>query len=386
MIPILDLTLQNAALQPQLDNAILGVVHSGQYILGKTVADFELAMADWLTEKAPYLDTRPHVISCANGSDALYLALKALNIGAGDEVITTPFTYIATSESILRAGAKPVFVDIEPDTFNLDVTQLHAKLTPATRAIMPVHLFGRPANMQAVMTIARQQNLKVIEDCAQAIGAMTTVDGQLTPVGLIGDIGCFSFFPSKNLGAFGDGGMCVTQDAAMANTLGMMRVHGSRERYYHEISGINSRLDALQAAVLSIKLPHLNGYNAQRQQVAERYCALLDSLSAHLVCPQPVDATQTHVYHQFTVRLKEGNRQTLLNQLQQAGVQTMIYYPVPAYRQPSHSELNSQANDFPVCETVSQQVFSLPMFPELSEAQQVQVVNALTQALTLVAA
>jgi dTDP-4-amino-4,6-dideoxygalactose transaminase len=381
MIPILDLTLQNAALQPALDQAILAVVHSGQYILGNTVEQFEQAMARWLDAAQP-----PHVISCANGSDALYLALKTLGIGAGDEVLTTPFTYIATSESILRAGATPVFVDIEPDTFNLDVTQLAHKITPKAKAIMPVHLFGRPANMQAVMTLARQHGLKVIEDCAQAIGASATVDGQKQSVGLMGDIGCFSFFPSKNLGAFGDGGMCVTRDADLAQTLRMMRVHGSRERYYHEISGINSRLDALQAAILSVKLPHLKAYNQGRQQVAARYRELLGSLNPQLVCPADPDAGSTHVYHQFTVRLTDSslNRQTLLARL--PGVQTMIYYPVPAYRQPSHAVLGLNPANYPVCEQYSQQVFSLPMFPELTPVQQQTVADQLSQAMALVAA
>jgi len=382
MIPILDLTPQNQALQPQLDNAILDVVHSGQYILGKTVEQFERAMARWLDTALP-----PHVISCANGSDALYLALKTLGIGPGDEVITTPFTYIATSESILRAGATPVFVDIDATSFNLDTHQLTDKLTAKTRAVMPVHLFGYPANMPAVMAFARQHGLKVIEDCAQAIGATTTVDGQVTPVGLIGDIGCFSFFPSKNLGAFGDGGMCVTRDETLAQTLSMMRVHGSRERYYHEISGINSRLDAIQAAILSVKLPHLTTYNTQRQQVAERYRQYLSHLKPYLVCPEaPVNGT-THVYHQFTVRLVDAaiSRSALLDKLVQAGIQTMIYYPVPAYRQPSHSCLGLLPDTFPQSEMYSQQVFSLPMFPELTEDQQKKVCDQLAQLLSKVA-
>ena len=381
MIPILDLTLQNAALQPELDQAILAVVHSGQYILGKTVDQFEQAMALWLD--AAQL---PHVVSCANGSDALYLALKALGIGPGDEVLTTPFTYIATSESILRAGATPVFVDVEADTFNLDVLQLAEKITPRTKAIMPVHLFGRPANMQAIMNLSRKHGLKVIEDCAQAIGACTTVDSIIQKVGLIGDVGCFSFFPSKNLGAFGDGGMCVTRDAELAQTLRMMRVHGSRERYYHEISGINSRLDAIQAAILDVKLPHLNRYNQGRQQVADRYRQLLAPLANRLVCPAEPEVGSTHVYHQFTVRLNDAaiKRQTLLERLQ--GVQTMIYYPVPAYRQPSHAQLGLNAADYPVCEQYSHQVFSLPMYPELAAEQQQQVADQLIQAMALVAA
>jgi dTDP-4-amino-4,6-dideoxygalactose transaminase len=378
MIPILDLTPQNAALQPELDQAILGVVHSGQYILGETVSRFEQAMATWLNAELP-----PQVISCANGSDALYLALKTLGIGAGDEVITTPFTYIATSESILRTGATPVFVDVDPLTMNMDVGQLPQALSPRTKAIMPVHLFGLPADMPAIMAFAQTHGLKVIEDCAQAIGASVVMaPGQSpTPVGMIGDIGCFSFFPSKNLGAFGDGGMCITRHQAYADTLRMMRVHGSKQRYYHEISGINSRLDALQAAILAVKLPHLTRYNQQRQAVAAGYTQnwatpLATVLSPAIVAP----AGYTHVYHQYTVRLNQPNSQKrdhLLAFLSEHGVQTMVYYPVPAYRQPSHAALNLLPQAFPVCEALCNSVFSLPMFPELTPEQQTVVLTTL---------
>jgi dTDP-4-amino-4,6-dideoxygalactose transaminase len=371
MIPILDLTLQNAALQPELDQVILGVVHSGQYILGETVSRFEQAMATWLNAETP-----PQVISCANGSDALYLALKTLGIGTGDEVITTPFTYIATSESILRTGATPVFVDVDPLTMNMDVGQLPQALSPRTKAIMPVHLFGLPADMPAIMAFAQTHGLKVIEDCAQAIGASVVMapDQSPTPVGLIGDIGCFSFFPSKNLGAFGDGGMCVTRHQGYADTLRMMRVHGSKQRYYHQISGINSRLDALQAAILAVKLPHLTRYNQQRQAVAAGYTQnwgqqwahpLATVLSPAMVAP----VGYTHVYHQYTVKLNQPNsqkRDQLLAFLSEHGVQTMVYYPVPAYRQPSHAALNL-----------------LPqVFPELTPEQQVVVLKTLTAGVT----
>jgi dTDP-4-amino-4,6-dideoxygalactose transaminase len=378
MISILDLTRQNQQLQPALDEAVCRVIASGQYILGPTVQQFEQAMGQWLNPQQP-----PHVVGCANGSDALFLALKALNIGPGDEVITTPFTYIATSESIIRAGATPVFIDVEPDSYNMDPTQLADALTPRTKAIMPVHLFGRPANMTAIMAFARHHGLKVIEDCAQAIGAV--YEG--TPVGLLGDIGCFSFFPSKNLGAFGDGGMCVTPYTHLAETLQMLRVHGSRQRYYHELSGINSRLDAMQAAILQVKLPHLKGYNQQRQQVAQRYHQGLAALSSVLMPPFPtVSAGCSQVFHQYTVTLaKDFTAETrdavVAHMAAQGQVQTMIYYPVPAYRQPSHAFLGLAPQRFAVCEQLTQRVFSLPMFPEITEAEQNTVLQALKQAL-----
>lgn len=372
MIPILNLTRQYEQLKDKIDQALIGVAASGHYILGPEVKAFEQEMADYLNVK--------HVIGCANGTDALFLALKALKIGAGDEVITTPFSYMATSESIVRAEATPVFVDIEPGTMNFDVKLLEAAITPKTKAILPVHIFGQAANMDEVQRLAKAHNLTVIEDCAQAIGS----EYKGVKVGTIGEIGCFSFFPSKNLGAFGDGGMCTTNSDELAERLRMLRVHGSRKRYYHEEPGLNSRLDELQAAILRIKLPHIDEWNHARKAVADRYDTLLKPLAEYLTTPQR-DADSKHVFHQYTLQLKGPNpaqfRETLQKKLQEAGVQSMIYYPVPLYKQQTHADLNLNASDYPICEDISDRVLSLPMFPELRLDEQEQVIKALSEAL-----
>jgi len=349
------------------------VAASGHYILGPEVKAFEEEMAQYLGVK--------HVIGCANGTDALFLALKALRIGEGDEVITTPFSYMATSESIVRAGATPVFIDIEPDSMNFDVTLLEAAITPRTKAILPVHIFGQAANMDEVNRIAKAHNLTVIEDCAQAIGS----EYKGKKVGGIGDIGCFSFFPSKNLGCLGDGGMCTTNDDELAERLRMLRVHGSRQRYYHEEPGLNSRLDEIQAAVLRVKLQHIDEWNKNRQAVADRYDSLLKPLADWVKTPFR-HSEGNHVFHQYTLQLQGAEEPAKLRgevqkKLQEAGIQSMIYYPVPLYKQQTHADLHLNASDFPVCERISDQVLSLPMFPELSSDEQQQVADALTQVL-----
>ncbi len=376
MIPILNLTRQYEQLKTKIDEALIRVAASGHYILGPEVSAFEAEMAKYLGVK--------HVIGCANGTDALFLALKALKIGAPvdaqDEVITTPFSYMATSESIVRAGARPVFVDIEPDTMNMDVSLLEAAITPNTKAILPVHIFGQAANMDEIRRVAKAHNLFIVEDCAQAIGS--EYKGQ--KVGGLGEIGCFSFFPSKNLGAFGDGGMCTTNDDDLAERLCMLRVHGSRKRYYHEESGLNSRLDEIQAAILRIKLPHIDEWNHARQAVASRYDELLKPVAASLKTPYRI-AGNKHVFHQYTVQLQGANpsqlRADLQQKLQDAGIQSMIYYPVPLYAQQTHADLKLNPADFPVCEDISNRVLSLPMFPELTVQEQEQVAQALTNAL-----
>lgn len=372
MIPILNLTRQYEQLKDKIDQALIGVAASAHYILGPEVKAFEQEMAEYLGVK--------HVIGCANGTDALFLALKALKIGEGDEVITTPFSYMATSESIVRAGATPVFVDIVPCTMNFDVKKLEAAITSKTKAILPVHIFGQAVDMAAVQQLAKAHNLTIIEDCAQAIGS----EFKGAKVGGIGDIGCFSFFPSKNLGAFGDGGMCTTNSDELAERLRMLRVHGSRKRYYHEEPGLNSRLDEIQAAVLRVKLPHIDEWNHARQAVANRYDELLKPLAEYLETPYR-DADAKHVFHQYTIQLKGQNpaklREELQKKLQDAGVQSMIYYPVPLYKQQTHADLNLKPADFPICEDISDRVLSLPMFPELRVDEQEQVVKALSEAL-----
>lgn len=372
MIPILNLTRQYEQLKDRIDQALIRVASSGHYILGPEVTAFEQEMADYLQVK--------HVIGCANGTDALFLALKALKIGAGDEVITTPFSYMATSESIVRAEAKPVFVDIDADTMNFNISQLEAAITPNTKAILPVHIFGQAVDMDAVRAVAEKHRLAIVEDCAQAIGS----DYKGKKVGTIGDIGCFSFFPSKNLGAFGDGGMCTTQDDALAERLRMLRVHGSRKRYYHEEPGLNSRLDEIQAAILRVKLPHIDEWNHARQAVAHRYDTLLAPLAEWIQTPRRAE-NSGHVFHQYTIQLTGSHpvqlREQIQQQLQAAQVQSMIYYPVPLYKQQTHANLNLNPTDFPVCEEISDRVLSLPMFPELRLDEQEQVVHALTAAI-----
>jgi dTDP-4-amino-4,6-dideoxygalactose transaminase len=371
MIPILNLTRQYDRLKDKINQAMIDVAASGHYILGPNVQAFEKEMAS-------YLDVK-YVWGCANGTDALFLALAALKIGAGDEVITTPFSYMATSESISRVGAKPVFTDIDPATFNMDLDGLEALITPNTKAIIPVHLYGQSVDMDRLMAIAKKHNLAVIEDCAQAIGA----EWKGRKVGTIGDIGCFSFFPSKNLGAFGDGGMVTTNDEPLSERLKMLRVHGSRKRYYHEEAGLNSRLDELQAAILRVKLPFIDEWNGNRRNIAHRYNELLKPLAS--VLETPIEAEHTvPVYHQYTLKFKTETaelRDRVQAELQQEGVQTMIYYPVPLYSQQTHADLGLKPSDFPLTERVSHQVLSLPIFPEMTEEEQNTVVEALNKVL-----
>lgn len=367
MIPILELTRQYARFQKEINQALTNVAASGHYILGPNVQAFE-------EEAARYLGVK-HAIGCASGTDALFLAMKALKIGSGDEVLTTPFTYIATSESIALAGAKPVFSDVDRGTFNLNTTKLESLITPRTKAILPVHLYGLPANMEPIMDLARKHNLYVVEDCAQAIGA----EYKGRKVGSIGDVGCFSFFPTKNLGAFGDGGLVTTNDDTLADRLRMLRVHGSRTRYYHEEAGLNSRLDEMQAAILRIKLPCIDEFNARRNEIARRYDELLAPLSQYLEIPL-IPEGRTHVFHQYTIKLKTDNRELrdrLQGALREAGVMSMIYYPVPLYEQQTHAALNCNPADYPQSERLRYQVLSLPMFPELTDHEIQTVVQTL---------
>lgn len=367
-IPLLDLAQQYQGLQQQLDQAVLRIMNSGRYIGGATVTTFEQEFAD-------YLGTE-HCVSCNSGTDALFLALRALDIGPGDTVVTTPFTFIATVEMISAVGATPVFVDIEAETFNLDLDQLarllESPIQPKPKAILPVHLFGRPLDMTTLMALAEAHEIPVIEDCAQATGA--TWQGQ--QVGSFGMTGCFSFFPTKNLGAFGDGGAIATNNPQLAQRLRSLKEHGATRRYYHEEIGINSRLDALQAAILSVKLGYLDQWNQQRRQVARRYQQLLAPLpDLHL--PQDVPG---HVWNQYSLRLApHQDRDRLRSRLQDQGVGTMVYYPTPLHSQPVYRHLGYVEGDFPVTEAVCSQVLSLPMFPELQAQQQEQVMYRLKE-------
>ena len=375
IIPPFDLSEQYKLIGKEINQAVLDVLASGRYIGGAIVETFEQQLADYVGVS--------ECVSCNSGTDALYLALRALKIGAGDEVITTPFTFVATGETISAVSATPVFVDIDPQTFNLDLSQVEAAITSRTKAIIPVHLFGQPVNMTRLMAIAEAHRLAVIEDCAQATGAEWA--GQ--KVGSIGQIGCFSFYPTKNLGACGDGGAITTNDPEIAATLRMLRDHGRRSGYYHEEFGVNSRLDAVQAAILQIKLGYLDRWNDQRRVIADRYHQLLQPLS-RVVTPQP-SANGRHVWNQYTVRIvddfsqpKTGElRDRVRTQLQAKGVNSMVYYPLPLHLQPIYHSLGYLPDRLPVSDRAAHEVLSLPMFPELAIEQQDQVVYSLKDCL-----
>ena len=390
-VPPFSLSQQINDLGADLEEAVLGVLRSGQYIGGPQIKRFEDAFAVSVGCS--------HAVGCNSGTDALILALRALGIGDGDEVITCSFSFFATAEAISAVGATPVFVDVDPATYLIDLDQIEAAITPATKALMPVHLFGRPVDMTRLMAIANTHNLRVIEDCAQATGARWNDK----PVGSYGDVGCFSFFPTKNLGAAGDAGAVTTSDADLAQTMRELAVHGMPERYLHTSLGYNSRLDAIQAAVLNVKLPKLEAWISKRTAIAERYRDALGDLNG-LTLPTADDG---HSWNQFVVRIGScPNGQQLCNAscnpsstsarhgipesccrdwvkqtLQERGVSTIIYYPIPIHRQPAYAHLGLKQGSLPVTEQLCSQVLSLPIFPELSEAQQQAVIDTVLQLL-----
>lgn len=371
-IPPLDLSRQYKIISEEVNAAVLGILASGRYIGGPSVAGFEQQFAAYTGVS--------ECVACNSGTDALYLALRALQIGPGDEVITTPFTFIATAEVITAVGATPVFVDIDAQTFNFDVTQIAAAITDKTKAIMPVHLFGQPLDMNTVMDLAEAHGIAVIEDCAQATGAEWA--GQ--KVGSIGHIGCFSFFPTKNLGACGDGGAVITNDKSIAASIRKLREHGMSARYCHEATGINSRLDVIQAAILQIKLRYLDRWNDARREVAAGYHQLLKPVP-ELVLPQETPGGRA-VWNQYTIRLTQDSsnsryRDEVRSQLQQLGISSMVYYPLPLHLQPVYKELGYQPGQLSVTEQTCHEVLSLPMFPELSFEEQQQVVYGLKDCL-----
>ncbi|MBE3550231.1 MAG: pleiotropic regulatory protein [Brockia lithotrophica] len=361
-IPILDLAPEVEELWEELQAAIVRVLRSGQFILGPEVEAFEREVAEYLGVK--------HAIGVNSGTDALVLSLRALGIGPGDEVITTPFTFFATAEAIHLVGATPVFVDIDPESFNLDPNRIEEAITPRTRAILPVHLYGRPADMDAILAIARAHGLKVIEDTAQAFGAV--VGGK--KAGTLGDVGAFSFFPSKNLGAYGDGGLVATDDDEVAERVRMLRAHGSRRKYVNEMIGYNSRLDALQAAILRIKLPHIDRWNAARRLVARRYNALLEGIPG-IVIP---DVQEGYVFHQYTIRVLGGKRDAVRRFLADRGIATMVYYPVPLHRLPVYA---TPSGEFPEAERAASEVLSLPIWPKLPPSTLHEVAHAVREAI-----
>jgi dTDP-4-amino-4,6-dideoxygalactose transaminase len=353
-IPILDLQPQIEAHFDEFNAAFQRVLRSGQFILGPEEQAFE-------EEAAAYLGAR-HAIGLNSGTDALFIALRALGIGPGDEVVTTPFTFFATAEAISHVGATPVFVDIEEATFNLDLDLVERAITPRTKAIIPVHLFGRPCAMDRCMSLAETYGVKIVEDCAQSFGA--TWNGR--KAGTFGDFGCYSFFPTKNLSTFGDGGMLTTNDDTLAAEARMLRSHGSRKKYHNETVGYNSRLDELHASLLRIKLPHIDRWNSLRRDVATRYHKFLSKTSA-IVLPEIVDG---HVFHQFTIRVTNGDRDRYQAALTECGIQSMVYYPVPVHRFSLYQESHSAAS-CPVAERAAKEVLSLPIWPEL-EVEEIQ--------------
>ncbi|MEJ2182279.1 MAG: DegT/DnrJ/EryC1/StrS family aminotransferase [Nitrospirota bacterium] len=351
MIQMVNLKKHFEEIRDEVVDTLIEVLESTRYVLGPHVEEFERAVADYCGAAEG--------VGVASGTDALHLSVKGLGIGKGDEVITTPFTFFATVESIMYENATPVFADIEPDTFNIDPAKIEQRITPRTRAIMPVHMFGHPADMDGIMDIARRHGLRVIEDCAQAFGA--GIRGR--KVGGFGDTGCFSFYPSKNLGAFGDGGMVVMKhNGAMAAEMRRLRNHGSRGGYAHESVGFNSRLDELQAAFLLIKMKRIDTYNEKRRAKAALYT---EALSPHAACPVQRDGC-VHVYHQYTIRT--ARRDEVQRKLREAGIASTIYYPVPVHLQPAMASMGFKAGDYPVAEQASREVLSLPICPETEES------------------
>lgn len=365
-IPPFDVTQQYQQIGDDINRAVAAVLASGKYIGGSDVTNLE-------TEFAQYIGSN-YAVACNSGTDALYLSLRALSIGPGDEVITTPFTFFASAEVIDLVGAKPVFVDIEAHSYNIDLAKIEGAITERTRAILPVHLFGRPVDMTQLVAIAQKYNLHVVEDVAQATGA--TWAGK--KAGTFGDTGCFSFYPTKNLGACGDGGAIVTDRAEIAEQIRVLREHGSPKRYYHTVLGVNSRLDAIQAAILRVKLPYLDKWNHLRSEICDRYDRYLSHIEGILTPPR----SSGNVWNQYTIELIGYNRDLVQEKLREQGVITMVYYPLPLHLQAVYEHLGYKRGSFPVAEAACDRVLSLPLFPELSEEQQVAVVNALKSALT----
>ena len=362
-IPLLDLKAQFATIKDDVNRAIQEVLESQHFILGPKVDECEKAIAAY--------SSCSHGIGVSSGSDALLACLMAENIGAGDEVITTPYTFFATVGAISRLGATPVFVDIDPATYNMDVAQIAAKITKRTRAIMPVHLYGQMTEMDPVMHLAEKHNLVVIEDAAQAIGA----EYKGRRAGSIGHYGCFSFFPSKNLGAIGDAGMIVTNDAQRAEKLKVLRGHGAKPKYYHRVVGGNFRLDAIHAAVVSAKLPHLDSWTAGRQRNAKRYDQLFRQ--ANLPITLPVVTTDRHIFNQYVIR--STSRDELQTFLKNKGIGSEVYYPVPMHLQDCFAYLGIKAGEFPESERAAKESLAIPVYPELNDAQARYVVEAIAE-------
>ena len=362
-IHMADLYGQYLKIKDEVDTAIQEVIQSTVFIKGGKVVDFEKSLGNYL---------KTHVVACGNGTDALQIAFMALELQPGDEVITTPFTFVATAEVLALLGLKPVFVDVCPATYNMDVTKIEAAITPRTRAILPVHLYGQSADMESIMRIARQHGLNVVEDSAQSIGTdFTFSDGTKSKSGTIGNIGCTSFFPSKTLGAFGDGGAIFSSDEKLAARIRSIANHGMKVRYYYERIGVNSRLDSLQAAILNVKLTYLDQYITARQKVADWYDRHLSEIEP-IKLPERV-LSSTHTFHQYTIRTEK--RDQLQQYLKENGIPSMVYYPEAIHLQEAYRYLGYVQGSFPVAEQLAKQVLSLPMHTELDEEQLSYITN-----------
>lgn len=370
-VPILDLSRSFGEIKPEVFAAMERIFTAQSFILGQEVKTFE-AHCD------SYLDVpEGSCVGCASGTDALLLALMACDIHAGDEVITTPFTFFATSGTIARLGATPVFADIDPSTYNIDIAQAMSRITPKTKAFLPVHLFGQMAPIEGVIDELHERGIMTIEDTAQAFGATRFADGGILRAGTLGDVGCYSFFPTKNLGGCGDGGMVVTRSKERAERLRRLRVHGSGTTYYHDEIGINSRLDALQAAILDIKLSRLESWNEERRKIADYYRLLFKTYDVQEFITAPSElAGNYHIYHQYVIRVRE-NRDALMEYLNAEGFAVRVYYPLPLHLQPCFSYLGYKAGDFPVSERLSREVLALPVFPGLTQDEQEALVSAM---------
>ncbi|MCA1816039.1 MAG: DegT/DnrJ/EryC1/StrS family aminotransferase [Acidobacteria bacterium] len=365
-VPLLDLRPQHEALREELRAALDRVLSTQRFVLGEEGRALESEIARYSNAK--------HAVGCASGTDALLLAFMALGVGAGDEVITTPFSFFATASGISRTGARPVFADIEPRTYNIDPAKLEAAITERTRALLPVHLYGQCADMDAIKKIAARHNLIVVEDAAQAIGA----EDKGRRAGSMGRVGCFSFYPTKNLGAAGDAGLLTTDDDELAARLRRLRVHGGETEYLHREVGINSRLDELQAAVLRVKLPHLDGWSNARRERAETYSLLLTNAKLPFDLRVPfIRKRARHIFHQYVVRVAAGLRDPLMEHLKRHGVGTKVYYPVPLHLQECFRPLGYKEGDFPESERAARETFALPLYPELSLEQQRYVVETI---------
>ena len=370
-VPILDLSRSFGEIKPEVFSALERIFNAQSFILGQEVKTFEAHCDSYLGVP------EGSCVGCASGTDALLLALMSCDVRAGDEVITTPFTFFATSGTIARLGAVPVFADVDAETYNINIEEAMTKITPKTKIFLPVHLFGQMTPIEGVISEFHGRGILTVEDTAQAFGAVRFSDGGILRAGTLGDVGCYSFFPTKNLGGCGDGGMVLSRDPERAERLRRLRVHGSGTTYYHDEIGINSRLDAIQAAILDIKLKHLASWNEERRKIADYYKLLLKANDLHEFVSAPVELEgNNHIYHQYVVRVK-SKRDELMNYLNAEGFAVRVYYPLPLHLQPCFKYLGYKAGDFPVSERLSREVLALPVFPGLKAEEQEALVSAM---------